>query len=73
MPEEVTHISADEILEEMSIMSADLPLTRHSKDLSDSDEAEQEDNLVPESEDDEEVETPLSMVAKKLKLTPPTK
>lgn len=43
LPEEITHTCAENILEEMLLMSADLPLTRTRKDMSDSEETEQED------------------------------
>ena len=80
LPEEITHISADEILEEMLIMSADLPLTRHGKDVSDSEEPEQkdvamqslEDNFVPESGHDQEMRV-LYLQLPKAKINPANK
>lgn len=43
LTEDATHVDEKEILEQMSVLCADLPLTRHPKDLSSSEEEEEEE------------------------------
>lgn len=43
LTEDSTHVDEKEILEQMSVLCADLPLTRHPKDLSSSEEEEEEE------------------------------
>lgn len=80
LPEELFHVRYQDILDEMSIMAADLPLTRPSRYVSDSDEAEHEDQTMqsgkeqsdPRPEVEEGMKTPLSTSARKRELTPST-
>lgn len=50
LTEDATHVDEKEILEQMSVLCADLPLTRHPKDLSSSEEEEEEEDAQLQSE-----------------------
>lgn len=55
---EVTVVDEDEILEDMAMLSRDLPLTRHSRDISDSeeDDVQMESEVEQMDRDDSETE-----------------
>lgn len=76
----VTHIHAEDILEEMSQMSKDLPLTRPRRYVSDSEDTDEDDEPMqsgkdhsqPEPEVEERMNRPSSSSSRKRKLTPST-